>query len=187
MFLSDSPDGLQTLLDNLADYCKRRELEVNLDKTIRIIFNKKGEILQNDFEFTYNGKKITVDNCVDYLGLKFEASGTFCVAEKHLADKAQKASFIIKYDITLDRNNMITPEVAFTLFDTYIKPIITYGSEIWSVATRWNSVTGKHHLFGNLHTKNLVNIQDSEKCTLISVSLFSESPTRPLIYQTSPN
>jgi len=118
---------------------------------------------------------------VDYLGLKFEASGTFCVAEKHLADKAQKPSFIIKYDITLDRNNMITPEVAFTLFDTYIKPIITYGSEIWSVATRWNSVTGKHQLFGNLHTKNLVNIQDSEKCTLISVSLFSESPTRPLI------
>ena len=85
----------------------------------------------------------------------------FSYAEKHLADKAQKAAFMLKRSIVSDWNNLITPGVALSLFDSYVKPVVLYGCEIWSLASYKNLKTGKN--FCDPHTQNLVNVHESEK------------------------
>ena len=100
-------------------------------------------------------------NRVEYLGIIIQASDVFELAEKHLADKAQKASFILKRGIVADRSNLISPKVALSLFQSYVKPILTYGSEIWSVATSKNFKTATY--FRDPHTQNVVNVQFSGK------------------------
>lgn len=107
--------------------------------------------LEDDYEFCYDGRQFRLVNRVEYLGIIIQASSVFNLAEKHLADKAQKASFILKRGIVSDQCNLISPKVALSLFKSYVKPILTYGSEIWSVATPRNLKT-KTYFYSEIHT-----------------------------------
>jgi hypothetical protein len=126
VLLSKSHSGLQNSLDKLKSYCDKWGLTVNLSKTKVIIFNKGGKLLKK-FNFTYKGNVIDIVQNYCYLGIVFNAAGSFKPACSRLCDQALKALFKIK-QLNI-RNNIGT---ALKLFNSLIVPILMYGSEIWS-------------------------------------------------------
>ncbi|WP_143213457.1 reverse transcriptase domain-containing protein, partial [Acinetobacter baumannii] len=48
ILLSETPEGLQTLLDQLHDYSYKWSLSVNLEKTENMIFNKRGILIKEN-------------------------------------------------------------------------------------------------------------------------------------------
>ena len=63
-----------------------------------------------------------------YLGVNVSHTGTFIVAEKYFGLKASRALFPIKQGVF---NNNVKPYVLFRTFDSLVKPIALYGSEVW--------------------------------------------------------
>jgi len=54
----------------MYEYCNRRKLIVNIDKTKVVIFRKGGRI-PKDIEFLYDGKRVDMVNNFNYLGVVF--------------------------------------------------------------------------------------------------------------------
>ena len=67
-----------------------------------------------------------------YLGLVIRENGDFTEAIQLLHDKALKASFCLSK--TLGKHNY-NVNIALKLFDSTVKPILLYGSEIWGAYT----------------------------------------------------
>ncbi len=59
ILVSDSVEGLQTLLDGLFSFCKKWHMIVYLTKTKIMVFNKRK---LKDIKFVYNGNEVEV-NC----------------------------------------------------------------------------------------------------------------------------
>lgn len=126
ILLSTTKGGLQCCLNNLYDYCARWKLEVNLMKTKIIIFNKNGRLFRD--KFLYGNRIIECVKTYKYLGLEFDNTGSFNLAKQNLRQKAMKASFKLKQIIDA---NSLSPKISMSLFNTLIKPIALYGSEVW--------------------------------------------------------
>ena len=101
-------------------------MEINLEKTKALVFNKTGKALKP--VVTYNGCPILAGNSYKYLGLVFQLSGSFTLARKDLAQRASKAMFKLLKSFNGTPPNIVT---CLHLFDHTVKPILLYGSEIW--------------------------------------------------------
>jgi exonuclease III len=126
ILLSESAIGLQNCLDCLSNYCDKWKLNVNLNKTKVIIFNKGGHNIKK-FNFTYKNNQLEIVSNYCYLGITFSSTGNFRLGLESLTDKANKALFKLKQ---LDVRDNIT--TALKLFHSLIVPILRYGCEIWS-------------------------------------------------------
>jgi len=95
-------------------------------KTKVLIFNKSGKKLQK--QFYYNN--ILLDNVTryKYLGVIFQASGSFSEAQRELYNKGQKAFFKLRRAFGANCPSVST---LFHIFDHTIVPILLYGCEIW--------------------------------------------------------
>jgi hypothetical protein len=127
VLLSETPEGLQRSLDKLNEYCKKWLLEINPDKTKIVIFNKAGRTIK-DHKFNYNGYNIESVGSYTYLGIIFSPSGSLSNAITNLCNKATKAMFKLRNSLF---KTDINPSLAMKLFDSLIRPITTYGAEIW--------------------------------------------------------
>ena len=127
ILLSNSPEGLQNSMNNLQHYCKNWELQVNLDKSKIVVFNKGNRMTTEKFYFEdtllENVKSYT------YLGVEFTINGSFTNAQKILLGKANKATFQL---LKVINNSNISPVNAMHLFHRLIVPICTYGAEVWA-------------------------------------------------------
>ena len=127
ILLSESEDGLNTLLQNLHDYSEMNNLKVNTEKTKCMIFNKTGRLLHRNF-YLGNYKLETVRN-YKYLGLIFTPSGEIKSTLDDLRSRALKAYMALKNKLGTYFNDYITDSI--TMFDSLIKPILLYGSDFW--------------------------------------------------------
>ena len=125
ILLSQNETGLQNCLNKLENYCTDWCLDVNLDKTKVLIFNKAGKLY--NYEFKYNGETLENVREYKYLGVIFCISGSFSVASSELYKKALKGIFKLKSVFGSTYPNSF---IAFHIFDHTIKPILTYGNEI---------------------------------------------------------
>jgi hypothetical protein len=126
VLLADSKIGLQNALDRLSVYCKSWKLNINLEKTKTMIFSKSGKTSKDLF---------TLDHChlenvshYTYLGIVMSSNGSFTSAISTLSQKAMKAMFKLRG--SLYQTNT-TPQTSLSLYDTLIRPIATYGCEVW--------------------------------------------------------
>ena len=119
--------GLQGLIDKLGDYCKRWRMEVNTDKTKIIKFSGNGHCCKTTF---FYWEKL-IENVINYkyLGLVFNAAGTWSNAMDNLSTRGLKALFSLKRYICTGN---IKARLGMILFDQMIKPSLCYASEIWS-------------------------------------------------------
>ena len=161
ILLSSSSCGLQKSLNTLGMYCKKWQLIVNTQKTKVMIFNKNttkevfkymGNILENTKEYIY-------------LGLSFSKSGSFTNSIKLLNLKAQRAYFALK---NMLRDTKISPKLYTRLFDSLIRPILLYASEIWGgfgikKGNKHNSVY-EQIMFNDKTPYEKVNIMLSKQC-----------------------
>ena len=128
LLLSESKEGLQSCLDSLQSYCTQWKLKVNLNKTKIIIFSK-GKKDYSKYQFKIFGSPIEIVEKYKYLGIIINFNGNFKHAAEHLYKQSLKALFSLRHNILC--SNDIDIKMKLKLFDTLIKPICTYGSEIW--------------------------------------------------------
>ena len=133
VLLSNSKEGLQNSLSNLKEYCDSWNLKINIEQTkiIHVIFNKSGKLLKN-YGFYINDVQLENAQEYKYLGILMRASGTFTNAIQYLSNKALKVIFKIKRRF---QTEAINAKLFLKLFDTCVKPILLYGSTLWSFLT----------------------------------------------------
>ena len=123
VIFSTSYEEMQTCLNKVQDYCLKWKLEVNVKKSKMMTIGTK-----NIRNFSFNNAILENVKSYTYLGISFSEKGLKLSAIE-LAKKAQKAWFGMKN--TLYSNKIKNINLILNLFDTCIKPILTYGSETW--------------------------------------------------------
>ena len=91
VLLTDSIKGLQDLIDRLAEYCKTWKLNINVDKTKVVIFNRKQYAHQATL--ILDNMKLEFVTSYKYLGIILSSNGSFKPAISTLAKQASKALF----------------------------------------------------------------------------------------------
>ena len=125
VLLSETPEGLQNSLDKLYQYSVKWKLTVNLKKTKVVIFENRKSMAPH---FLLGNRVLTRVDSYKYLGVTFYYTGNFSHVQADLYLKTLKAMFGINGKICL---NSLSPEISKKLFNSMIKPIIMYGSEVW--------------------------------------------------------
>ena len=118
------------MLEKLNSFCTKWHLEINTKKTKVLIFHKNSkQAKQDNYSFHIGEHRIRLCHEYTYLGVKFTRLGHMKEAATQLKEKAQKAWVSVRS--TLSSNKIHKPEVWIKLFDTMVKPILTYGGAIW--------------------------------------------------------
>lgn len=132
ILIAEDAESLQKLMDVLHDYVVRWELEINTSKTNIMVFNKSGRLLNCSYGFKLGETSISPTKNYTYLGIVFSLNGSFKSAIDHLSKKAMRAYFSMKRTVNIKALNASS---VLKLFDYLIKPIATYGSQIWLPST----------------------------------------------------
>ena len=140
VLLSLNESHLQDLLNKLHDYCSIWGLEINIKKTKVMIFNKAGRLITPNQPFKLGDLIVEVTKTYCYLGIVFTASGSFKEAISELRKKSLRALYSLKTTINV---NQVTYNSCCILFDSLIKPILTYGSQIWFIYTSSSKAMSK--------------------------------------------
>ncbi len=128
VLLSETSQDLQSAVDLLCEYCSRWDLQVNLTKTKLIPFNGRKRAISG-LSVRLNGAEIEVVNEYKYLGLVFTVTGSLKTGVNTLVAQANKALFsLMKSAARLDYPS---PKVLCHLFDSLVRPILEYASEVW--------------------------------------------------------
>ncbi len=127
IIISETPLGLQWSLNKLYDYCKKWKLRLNVKKSKVMIIQKKKNVKLVKFKFGDDTLDIT--DTYNYLGLLFTSNGSMKDAVQCLKSKGFKALFHM--NSALHTGLTFSPDVPLKVFDSTIRPIITYGCEAW--------------------------------------------------------
>ena len=150
LLLSESKEGLQSCLDSLQQYCDSWKLKLNIEKTKVMIFSyDKADASLH--KFTFNGSEIEIVHKYKYLGIILHYNGNFKHAAEHMYQKSLKAIFSLKSRI-LDFEGL-NNQMKLKLFDTLIRPILTYGSEIWITDYSIKDKTSDNLPFEKIHNR----------------------------------
>jgi hypothetical protein len=148
ILLSESEKGLQSCLDSLNSYCNRWKLKINITKTKVMVF-RKGKRKFSQFNFTTDSQHIEVVEKYKYLGVILSYNGNLKHAAEHMYNKDLKALFSLKSKILDFEFSSI--KLKLKLFDTLIRPITTYGSEIGISDFSQNDLKRDNLLFEKIH------------------------------------
>ena len=141
VLISSTAKGTQRQLDGLENFGRKNQTTVNGIKTKIAVFGKP--ITAN---FTFKGKPLEQVKHYKYVGCVFKAiqrptGDIFSDNYTCLYDKASKAMYNMKRK--LRPIGELPPSCMFYLFDSCIKPIIIYGSDVWGVNKRGREVADK--------------------------------------------
>ncbi len=138
MFLiATSAAGLQAQLHCLQDYCDAKKLTVNTAKTQVMILRPGGgnaSRLAAGDSFSYAGQPLEVVSSTKYLGLTFAQLSKqrgFAGCADVLAKAGQRAMFAMRRRAW--ELGVSSVEQQCMLFDVFVKPVLSYGCEVWAV------------------------------------------------------
>ena len=144
VLLSQTEAGLNNMLNTLYTFTKENGLNVNMDKTKVMIFNKTGRHMRRLFYF--GKQKIETTREYKYLGFAITPSGEITTGLNDLKDRAMKA--FLKLKRNMGPSFQSHPQTTIKLFDTLIKPILLYCSDFWGILKM-----PKNNPLENLHMK----------------------------------
>jgi len=133
VLLSKSKEGLQNCLNKLYDYCSKWNLSVNTDKTKCVTFGKA-----KNPQIKYNNLEIENVTEYTYLGVLLHKSGKIKYAMEDRVKKAARAANLIQRAISSTGN--VSVDIATSLFDKQILPILLYGSIIWGISGTYDKL-----------------------------------------------
>ena len=125
--ISTTKEGLQNQLNVFNEYCSDWKLTLNTEKTKAIIFNKTGATLKKH-QINYGGELIKTVKYFSYLGITLDSNGKFHTAINELSKKAAKAAGKL---YKLSTFNYISIKTLLETFNSLVKPILLFSSEIW--------------------------------------------------------
>lgn len=168
---SETPEGLQKLIDGLFNYCSKWHLILSFTKTKVMVFNTRKV---NKHVFTFNNQDIEIVKEYKYVGTIFSSNtkNAFRKNTAHLIEKARKAMFGLNCHIK-DSVGYLPPDLSIKMFDKQIKPILDYASEICYMGKQDYDLE-KVHL---CYLKYLLNVKPSS-CT---PSIYAECGRFPLV------
>lgn len=131
---SDTVDGLQKQLNGLKQFCLDNHMIVNEIKTKYMVFGN----LKIAFNLTFDAEQIAKVNEYKYLGniiasIKQARQDPFMKTYTFLSDQARRATFSMSCKIK--NIGQLPPDIMLNLFDALVKPILTYGSDVWGFKT----------------------------------------------------
>ena len=129
VILSETPEGLQNSLNNIQEYCEKWGLKINCDKTKVVEFNKPFR-QKRPRAYFMAGEYIEVCKQFCYLGVEITSTGSFHCTMDRACNKARKALYSLYAALNIYSNEGNIP-LFIKLFNILIKPILTYGSEVW--------------------------------------------------------
>ena len=127
VLLTETREDLERLLKNVSEYCNLNKLTINCKKTKCLIFNKTGRLIRE--KISMNGVPLENVREYKYLGFIFTPSGEIGTGLQDLRDRAFKSFQTLKRKMGDSFNRDI--ETALGLYDSMIKPILTYASDFW--------------------------------------------------------
>ena len=141
ILFSDSIKGLQKQLNGLFRFCSTNMMIVNELKTKLMIF---GNGKKSDLYF--NGKILDWVDKYKYLGNIISSCtqlkcDLFKENYKFLANKARRAIFLFFKKI--GNFGSVSPEIMIHGYNTLIKPLLLYGSDIWGISANGGGVIDK--------------------------------------------
>ena len=127
VIFSESDYGLQTMLTELGKYTDNNGLEINVDKTKCMIFNKTGRLIHRN----YKHKKMHIKTVREYkyLGFIITPSGEINTGLQDLKARSQRAIYALRDK--MGEYFQIYFSVTLKLFHALIKPILLYLSDFW--------------------------------------------------------
>ena len=132
VLISETANGMNTLLKNLEFYCRKWHLIINSQKTKVLIFSKPSQTrISDNFKFVIENDELEVVDSYKYLGhVLSNSKNVHNEMYEHLGTQAQKAMFALKekYKSTV---GYLPPKLSMKMFDTLIMSILEYNSEIW--------------------------------------------------------
>jgi hypothetical protein len=127
--LSTAPEGLTLQLRYLAGYCAKWGLTVNTKKTKVCIYAAAAPRTAPEFEF--EGETVERVPTFRYLGVQLHATHAFCAAASARAAAGKQAAGLLRRRMG-ECGLSDCPLVALELFDTYVRPVMSYGAEVWA-------------------------------------------------------
>ena len=128
VLLSSTPVGLQNAISKTHMFYSELGLEMNTKKTKVLVFNSRG-LKITKHNFFVDGRPLDIVDKYQYLGIILKASGSFQFAMSELLDKANRAWFAISN--VLYQHKKLAVRKALLLFDSLIRPIFLYATELW--------------------------------------------------------
>ena len=126
VLFSESQEGLQNALNKLYMYCSKWQLTVNTSKTKILVFQN---IYKKSNPFIYNRNELSEVTDFKFLGNIINSRGNFTKTSEELSKKGIKVLFLLRN--YMSNFNFVPIGLSCKLFDTLIRPILTYNSEIW--------------------------------------------------------
>ena len=165
---SDSPEGLQKLIDGLYKFCSKWHLIVSLAKTNVMIFGKK----QTHDKFMFGVKEIKIVTHYNYLGTIFSTNtrDMFKLNYTNLSTKANNAIYALKSHAKMSIGKL-QPKLAIKMFEAQISPILEYASEIWFS----NKEIAEHERLHLAYLKDIIKVKPSSS-TLAIYAEFGRFP-----------
>ena len=130
--------GLQKCIENLDEYTKKWGLVLSMKKTRCVIFSETKMKNAKEVPFIYNNEPIPFETFYKYLGVEIANNCEFNIVKKERNNKARKAIFSIRQ--ALATSGSVLVRLAMKLFDSKIEPTLTYGSIIWGIENRNNTI-----------------------------------------------
>ena len=119
---------LQRQLNSISDFCECYGMSINQSKTEITVFRNSGGLRSYE-KWYYRGYPVNVTSEYKYMGLLFSSNLTWTKAHAKLSVQAKKSILAInRFQKTFGNLNV---DEYFKLFDSMVKPILVYGSEIW--------------------------------------------------------
>ncbi|KAI5729013.1 hypothetical protein M8J77_024205 [Diaphorina citri] len=116
------------MLSIFNDYCNKKELSVNTEKTNVMIFRRKGRISSN-YKFFFNNKELKIVTSYLYLGVLFTPQICFRENSKRAINKAAKASAVTNN--LWAKTGVHSWENKMTLYHAIVKSTLLYAAEVW--------------------------------------------------------
>lgn len=129
VLMATCPDDLQKQLDLLYDFCTSKGLQVNLEKTEIVVYRKAGSKVPRGLQWLYDGKQVKVSDSFRYLGVWLHSTKGLSVARDALKAAGQRAMWAMlgKFKHMELRDLYLKTH----MFDTLVKPVLSYGCEVW--------------------------------------------------------
>ena len=127
---SETRKGLQKAIDKLDEYCTKWGVKVNVNKTKIVVFRKAGRLGVED-KWVYRGNDIEVVPMFKYLGCVLSSSGSFTKCTQELVKSARRALFGLR--VFFAKNKELLPSTQIMFFNSMIRPILSYGCEVWGL------------------------------------------------------
>jgi competence protein ComGF len=125
--MSHTPAGLQKQLDVLQSFCYEHQLTMNVKKTKVVVFEARKFVCQ---VFQYEGKTIEQLNSFKYLSVELHGTKGMQAAIQRLTMSRKKVVFALRRRCA--ELHIFDPALQCQLFDALVKPVLSYGCEVWS-------------------------------------------------------